>query len=179
MTDIRDRARPISMTKMSLPSDKQFEVFVRATGGGKGDYVKDISYDLISNQSTDQRRVFNQIDRCKAEGLAEQKGLGFGRVKFRNDDEPKPYVRVPWANGEGVSTPSDLLLHFVEHVWGLERPNLVVSVTGAATDSLKNSDDLQLFLLDLMSFARRTSAWITTGGTNGGIMKLIGEDTEF
>ena len=104
----------------------------------------------------------------------ERQGLGFGRIKFRKDDEPKPYVRVPWSNDGGVSTPCDLLLHFVEHVWGLELPDLVVSITGAATDSLKNSDDLQQFLLDLMSFARRTSAWITTGGTHGGLMKLIG-----
>jgi hypothetical protein len=183
LSDICDRARPISLThvltKMSTPSDKQIEVFVRATGGGKGTYEKDNSYEPILNQSAKQCQVFNQNERCKAAGLSGKKGLGFGRVKFRNDDEPKPYVRVPWDNGEGVSTPSDLLLHFVEHVWGLERPHLVVSVTGAATDSLKNSDDLQLFLLDLMSFARRTSAWITTGGTNGGIMKLIGEVSGF
>jgi hypothetical protein len=175
------RARPSMthvLTKMSLPTNKQVEVFVRATGGGKGKYVKDNNYDPISIKSTKKCQVFNQADRCKAEGLSEGKGLGFGRVKFRNDDEPKPYVRVPWHNGDGVSTPSELLLHFVERVWGLERPNLVVSVTGAATDSLKNSDDLQLFLLDLMSFARRTSAWITTGGTNGGIMKLMGEDSK-
>ena len=71
-----------------------------------------------------------------------------------------------------------MLLYFVENVWGLELPNLVVSITGAATDSLKNSDDLQLFLQDLMGFARRTNAWITTGGTCGGIMKLIGWSSE-
>ena len=73
-----------------------------------------------------------------------------------------------------MGTDHRLLLHFVEAVWGLERPNLVVSITGGATDSLENSDELQNVLLDLMSFARNTSAWLTTGGTHGGIMKLIG-----
>jgi hypothetical protein len=151
---------------------KQVERFVRATGGGRGIYEDDESYG--QKLSNEQKQFFSQLQPSKAEGLVAPQGLGFGRIKFCQDDEPKPYLRVPWSSGEGVSTPCDLLLHFVEHVWALERPNLVVSITGAATDSLKNSDDLQQFLLDLMSFARRTSAWITTGGTHGGIMKLIG-----
>ncbi len=158
------------MSSAESAREREVEYFVRATGGGKGSYENDTSYGETSNQ----HRVFNQKDKCKAEGLSKSQGLGFGRIKFLQDDEPKPYLRVPWSNNGGISTPSDMLLHFVEHVWGLELPNLVVSITGAATDSLKNSDDLQHFLLDLMSFARRTSAWITTGGTHGGIMKLIG-----
>jgi hypothetical protein len=171
---------------MSLPElnsnslrglEKQVEDFVKATGGGSGSYTEETSY----GQNANELKIFNQEGACEAEGLKATQGLGFGRIKFCQDDEPKPYVRVPWSNGEGVSTPCDLLLHFVEHVWALERPNLIVSITGAATDSLQNSNDLQQFLLDLMSFARRTSAWITTGGTHGGIMKLIGGNspTEF
>jgi hypothetical protein len=37
--------------------------------------------------------------------------------------------------------------------------------------------DLELVLSDLMRFARRTDAWLTTGGTHGGIMKYFGIQT--
>ena len=119
-----------------------------------------------------------QTERCtKPAALGVNQGLGFGRIHFKQDEnDPKPYIRVPWFSKEEKSMGTDhrLLLHFVEAVWGLERPNLVLSITGGATDSLENSDELQHVLLDLMSFARNTSAWLTTGGTHGGIMKLIG-----
>ena len=150
--------------------------FVRATGGGEGSFEN--QFDQIRTVGKTYR-FFNQKEKCKRpEGVFEDFGLGFGRIKFHENNDPKPYVRVPWQNDESFSTHHEMLLHFVENVWGLELPNLVVSITGAATDSLKNSDDLQLFLQDLMGFARRTNAWITTGGTCGGIMKLIGWSSE-
>jgi hypothetical protein len=202
------------------PSKKEVENFIKATGGGKGCYVTDREIEF-----------FNQTAQCeRPDGFHENQGLGFGRIKFKQDPDPKPYIRVPWNSRDGaktengvppdrapgpkrpeaaaltsetaaldrvdvrrahasasdpqdpaasnstVSTDFRLLLNFVETVWGLQRPNLLVSITGGATDSLENSDDLQLVLSDLVSFARRTSAWLTTGGTHAGIMKLVGEN---
>jgi hypothetical protein len=161
------------------PTRDEVENFVRVTGGGKGYYYSNL-------KSENAEKCFNQIERCNLPSkvdvkLHENQGLGFGRIQFPEDKDPKPYIRVPWISKESktsnvanVSTDPRLLLHFVERVWGLERPNLVVSITGGAQD-MKNTDDLQLVLLDLVSFARNTSAWLTTGGTHGGIMKLIGE----
>jgi hypothetical protein len=149
------------------PTEKEVENFIRATGGGKGCYVSD----------SDDKDIefFNQTERCKLPD-PEKQGLGFGRIRFTQDPDPKPYIRVPWnPNKPELSTDPRLLLHFVESVWGLQRPNLLVSITGGATDTLQNSDDLQLVLSDLVSFARRTSAWLTTGGTHAGIMKLVGK----
>lgn len=158
------RRNVVQSVEMATASqtDPDVEAFIRVTGGGAGKY--DNGY-------------FNQTERCsRPSALSENQGLGFGRIKFKQDEQdPKPYIRVPWHTKEGMSTDSRLLLHFIESVWGLERPNLVVSITGGAMDTLTNSDDLQHVLLDLMKFARGTSAWLTTGGTHGGIMKLIGE----
>ena len=144
---------------------EEVENFVKVTGGGKGYY-----------SSGSRESFFNQTERCsRPAGLLDRQGLGFGRIEFPEDKDPKPFIRVPWnTNRDSISTDPRLLLDFVERVWGLERPNLVVSITGGALD-MKTSDELQLVLLDLVSFARKTSAWLTTGGTNGGIMKLIGE----
>jgi hypothetical protein len=143
--------------------------FIRATGGGEGCYETD-----------GEIKFFNQSAKCKRpKGFHEKQGLGFGRIKFKQDPDPKPYIRVPWNSNDSKQPTKSicpgLLLHFVETVWGLQRPNLLVSITGGATDSLQNSDDLQLVLSDLVGFARRTSAWLTTGGTHAGIMKLVGD----
>jgi hypothetical protein len=161
-------AAKVKETMPTKLTKEEVETFVRVTGGGKGYYYQ---------KSKDKEQFFNQTERCKLDTeLHKEQGLGFGRVQFPEDKDPKPYIRVPWISETSkVSTDPKLLLHFVERVWGLERPNLVVSITGGALDTLKNTDDLQLVLLDLVSFARKTNAWLTTGGTHGGIMKLIGE----
>ncbi len=149
------------------PTEKEVKNFFRATGGGEGSFVSDGGI-----------MFFDQTAPCKhPDGFGEKQGLGFGRIQFKEDPDPKPYIRVPWNQKDSTqSTDSRLLLHFVETVWGLQRPNLLVSITGGATDTLQNSDDLQLVLSDLVSFARRTRAWLTTGGTNAGIMKLVGDN---
>ena len=45
------------LTSMSF---EEVDIFVRATGGGKGVYEEDSSYDETSNR----RRVFNQKEKC-------------------------------------------------------------------------------------------------------------------
>ena len=57
--------------------------------------------------------------------------------------------------------------------WGLEPPEVIISVTGgAATLSLKEKQKLVL-RSGLLSAAQRTRAWITTGGTRSGIMEEV------
>ena len=175
------RSHSLRHFKMDPTDTDYVESFVRATGGGKGSFDTQVDQD---RQAGKIYKFFNQKEKCKLPegnkyfGDCKAFGLGFGRIKFRQNNDPKPYIRVPWQNDDRFKNYHEMLLYFVENVWGLELPNLVVSITGAATDSLKNSDDLQLFLQDLMGFARRTNAWITTGGTCGGIMKLIGWSSE-
>jgi hypothetical protein len=154
--------------------EKEIESFVRATGGGRGKYEADPKYGK-QESSKHSTQYFQQDDKSKKpEGSP---GLGYGRIKFlRSSGDPKPYIRVPWNSKKecnALSTNPQLLLHFVETVWGLPRPKLLVSVTGGAMN-FPVSDDLELVLSDLMHFSRRTNAWLTTGGTYAGIMKLLG-----
>jgi hypothetical protein len=65
----------------------------------------------------------------------------------------------------------------VETVWELPRPKFIVSVTGGA-QHFTVSSELDQVLSDLMHFARRTEAWLTTGGTDNGIMKYFGENLD-
>jgi hypothetical protein len=161
----RDFAYGVGMTL----TKEQVETFVRAVGGGRGNYESDPGKTESSNPPV----YFHQIDRCITPKTGY--GLGFGKIRFtRAAGDLKPYIRVPWSSKKDrISTDPRLLLHFVETVWGLPRPKLLVSVTGGALN-FEVSEDLDLVLSDLMNFARRTSAWLTTGGTYGGIMKLLG-----
>jgi hypothetical protein len=67
-----------------------------------------------------------------------------------------------------------MVLHFVESVWNLPRPKLLVGITGGAVD-FPIPADLESVLNDLMQIALDTDAWIFTGGTRGGIMKFFGD----
>ena len=142
--------------------------FVKATGGGKGVYEP-----LTHGART--RKIFYQQELCEdlsGKNAGDEKnprGLGFGRISFTSSsNDPKLYLRIPHT-----SSPKDVL-HFVETVWNLPRPKLLVGITGGAGD-FPISAELQSVLDDLMQIALDTDAWIFTGGTRGGIMKYFGE----
>ncbi len=96
--------------------------------------------------------------------LQETQNLLFG---FPSKEAPLP--------DPSISSDPRLILHLVETVWNLARPKLLVSITGGDVD-FKIPPDLELVLSDLMRFARRTDAWLTTGRTYGGIIKYFGSN---
>jgi transient receptor potential cation channel subfamily M protein 2 len=59
--------------------------------------------------------------------------------------------------------------------WGLEMPKLILSVTGGAQNFRVHSRLKKAFKNGLMRAAISTNAWVITGGTNAGVMKLVGE----
>ena len=149
--------------------------FVEATGGGRGEYIQE--EDKLKPQ-------FNQHEWCSG-----RRQMGFGRISFSKhkpenvdanssfeaDYSPSAftrsksrlYIRVP-----GNSDPNHLL-YFMENVWKLPQPKLLIGITGGA-DNFAITEDLEVFLSDLVSMARHSNAWIITGGTHAGIMKYLG-----
>jgi transient receptor potential cation channel subfamily M protein 2 len=59
--------------------------------------------------------------------------------------------------------------------WGLEKPKLVISVTGGARNFTMKPKLKDVFRKGLVKAALSTDAWISTGGTNLGVMKHVGE----
>ncbi|WAR05097.1 TRPM2-like protein [Mya arenaria] len=57
-------------------------------------------------------------------------------------------------------------------VWGLDKPQLLVSVTGGAKSFNMGKRLRDTFRHGLM---KTTGAWVVTGGTNAGVMKHVGE----
>lgn len=59
--------------------------------------------------------------------------------------------------------------------WGLNRPQLILSVTGGAQKFTLPYRMKKAFKRGLVKAAASTGAWIITGGTNTGVMRLVGE----
>ena len=54
---------------------------------------------------------------------------------------------------------------------------MIISVTGAADDSgiELNDEQRDVFKQGLLNAVRMTNAWVITGGTNSGVMGLVGK----
>jgi hypothetical protein len=138
------------------------EAFIMETGGGKGIYVYKES--KIKGQRNIEK-IFNQSEHCDS---LKQNKCGFGRLKFNATmDDYKLYLRVQ------KNSDPNMVLYFMQTVWNLPSPKLLIGITGGAKD-FKISPELESILNELMHITRENEAWILTGGTRGGIMKYFG-----
>lgn len=60
-------------------------------------------------------------------------------------------------------------------LWRLKEPKVLISVTGGAEDFAMSRVDNEQLMQGLMQVAIETSVWFVTGGTEAGIMKLVGD----
>lgn len=93
----------------------------------------------------------------------------FGRLLYTANSRTAHFLRV------SDTTSAATLAHFLEKYWRLRRPDVLISVTGSAA-SLELTSQLQrVFDRGLAAAASMTNAWIFTGGTDSGVMKLVGD----
>lgn len=94
----------------------------------------------------------------------------FGDIVFRGlGQKVGKYVRV------SQDTPPSVIYHLMTEHWGLEVPNLLISVTGGAKDFNMKPLLKSVFRRGLVKVAQTTGAWIITGGSHTGVMKQVGE----
>ncbi|KAL5255510.1 hypothetical protein ACHWQZ_G010918 [Mnemiopsis leidyi] len=108
--------------------------------------------------------------------VRKHKGSCFGKIKFVEEDgtHQPDYVRI---SDDMMSKKSGCMrvMELLETRWRLPRPNLIISVTGGAQDFQCPPELEKRFKRGLAKAAKSTDAWIFTGGTNTGVMKLVGE----
>lgn len=81
------------------------------------------------------------------------------------------YIRI-----EHKTDPQDFIQYmYSSEGWGLTMPNLIISVTGGAQNFVVPASMKKAFKEGLYKAAASTGAWIISGGTNTGVMKLVGE----
>ena len=59
--------------------------------------------------------------------------------------------------------------------WGLKLPKLILSVTGGAIYEEYTANTKKIFFNALYRTVKSTDTWIISGGTNAGVMRLVGE----
>eukprot|EP00736_Rhodelphis_marinus_P008717 Rmarinus@m.29660 len=101
-----------------------------------------------------------------------QKANVFGMVRFEQSGATvnvANFVRV--AN----DTPAHDIAELLMSKWNMYQPGLLISVTGGAMDFHLPSSLRRTFSLGLMKTASAARAWLTTGGTDAGVMRLVGQ----
>ena len=108
----------------------------------------------------------------------------FGPLLFcRASGERSSYGTVSFLTPSGASsaqwialcdsTPPASLVRFVEKYWGLQRPEVLISVTGGA-QGLELSPVLRrIFDTGLAKAVKAANAWVVTGALDAGVMKLV------
>jgi hypothetical protein len=176
---IIDRSRTSEKTTHEREYQTLFEKLVKYLGGtiSQRDNVPHVR--VVSTDEIDKGKNQDTSEKCDQENNDTHRG--YGCIRFAETALPSCYVRIPMHkitnDGPGASDCLKLvalgLLFYVENVWGLQRPKLLVSITGGALDFEMDSDKENV-LFQLMEAARKTQAWLVTGGTNAGIMKYVG-----
>jgi hypothetical protein len=67
------------------------------------------------------------------------------------------------------------LVDFMQQAWKMEMPSVIFSVTGSAEEFTLRPKFRDTFMSALLNATRSTNAWIVTGGSDSGIMKLVGD----
>ena len=57
----------------------------------------------------------------------------------------------------------------------LPKPKMILSITGGSKQFSIDEGTKTAFKLGLLKAAKTTNAWIITGGTNTGVMRLVGD----
>ncbi|XP_068837675.1 transient receptor potential cation channel subfamily M member 2 isoform X2 [Capricornis sumatraensis] len=94
----------------------------------------------------------------------------FGDIVFMGlGQKAGKYVRL------SQDTPSSLIYQLMTQQWGLDAPNLLISVTGGAKDFNMKPRLKSVFRRGLLKVAQTSGAWVITGGSHTGVMKQVGE----
>ncbi|XP_075241132.1 transient receptor potential cation channel subfamily M member-like 2 isoform X2 [Convolutriloba macropyga] len=96
----------------------------------------------------------------------------YGTLEFNIEEvgiKTSKFVRV--ANDVDVK----VLVRFLRHLWKLDEPSLIISMTGGAFDFKMQKDDLDELKTGIYELATTKNVWTITGGTDAGIMKICGD----
>eukprot|EP01043_Picozoa_sp_COSAG02_P061400 COSAG02_NODE_8247_length_2643_cov_1.407233_1_plen_672_part_10 len=115
----------------------------------------------------DGRGVLNPA----AGSLEEARQARFMRVEvgpksFEDLTPPEQVERVTLFKG---------LVDFMQQSWKMDMPSVIFSVTGSAQEFTLRPKFRDTFMSAVLNATRSTNAWIVTGGSDAGIMKLVGD----
>ena len=97
----------------------------------------------------------------------------YGQIEFEGTQASKLSKYLKLADNSTMSNVKEFICDY----WNLmkPRPHLALSIVGGAKNFKLDGRKKETFKKGLIAAAQATNAWILSGGTNAGCMKLIGE----
>ncbi|EDQ87245.1 uncharacterized protein MONBRDRAFT_27446 [Monosiga brevicollis MX1] len=139
-------------------------------------------------------KVFRSYQKPAAEGTQGESrsttlcpDTHYGTLQFKTHGFQKqavPYLRLAYRTPATVQSEktvkhavffSQLCSRMRLDHFGHTRPNLIISVTGGAKSFHLSPLLIEAIRTGIMRAAAATDAWVITGGTNTGVMKLVGD----
>ncbi len=80
-----------------------------------------------------------------------------------------------FATVHNVKYNEHLTRFFVDKVWALPRPDVIISVAGGAKYFKLSAGHKDRIMKGMMEGTRNLNPWFITGGTDAGVMKYVGE----
>ena len=169
---------PAIRRSMKAPSDDEVQYFLKTTGA--------YSRSGETPSAPAPRKL-------KVSAVSPEETPQFVRGKWANgkwdtakDSSPlcgqMPYYagNVPQEQKQYVVVHKDhinmhLLRYFVDRVWALPRPDVIISVTGGAANFKLATDHKDKIMQGMFDGTRSLTPWFITGGTDAGIMRYVGE----
>ena len=106
------------------------------------------------------------------EMAGEEVGADFGQLQFLGKSSPAHYVR---AHVAAESDNDALLVRAMLDAFGLRAPEATIAVTGGAQDFAMDPGATAAVFQGIVRAAETTRACIVDGGTDTGVMKLLGD----
>ena len=93
-----------------------------------------------------------------------------GDIQFIGKSTSSHFVRARMETDGDVSH-----VRLMLHAWGMKQPNAIISLTGGAQDFDMDAADVDTVFQGVLRAASVTKACIVDGGTDTGVMKLMGQ----
>nr|XP_002734919.2 PREDICTED: transient receptor potential cation channel subfamily M member 1-like [Saccoglossus kowalevskii] len=141
--------------------------------------LKPMLNDVTQNGASEQNRrkrianfIYQNGIQQKAENHGTRNTQSFGDIEFvgfGQNIKKSPYIRVD------NNTEPTLIWDLLINQWKMDKPKVLISVTGGAHDYHFKSRLKTLFKEGLIKAAVSTGAWIITRGIDAGVSKIVGE----
>ena len=159
------------------PDSSEVEKFVYLTNGDFGEY-ENVEQDRFP---LERRCSLSGLTECwkkrnetpRSQGFKLRPWCGTLETHASCPDVPFMTVNVP---REGCKYKREynphLIRYYMERVWKLKRPGVIISVTGGAKSFDMRSEEKDELMKAIMDETRKLDVWFITGGTKSGIMQV-------
>ena len=170
---------PAIRRSMKAPSDDEVQYFLKTTGAysrsgetPSAPAPRKLKVSAVSPEETPQVVRGNWAN-GKWDTAAKDSSPLCGQMPYYAGNVPQEQKQYVVVHKDHINM--HLLRYFVDRVWALPRPDVIISVTGGAANFKLATDHKDKIMQGMFDGTRSLTPWFITGGTDAGIMRYVGE----